>query len=100
MPRDAGAPHASPESDLTDREAEVLALVGDGLSNREIAHLLGIKRGTVRFHLREIHEKLGTEGDRDTLLSFGNGRRSGIFTWLAPVGSVYVPDDDTVRPYR
>jgi DNA-binding NarL/FixJ family response regulator len=43
---------------LTDREHEVLGLVREGLSNKEIAQQLGIGPGTVRAHLRSIFRKL------------------------------------------
>ena len=44
---------------LTTREHAVLALVADGLSNREIAHDLAISEHTVKFHLASIFGKLG-----------------------------------------
>ena len=44
---------------LTAREREVLALLADGVGNREIAHALGISEHTVKFHLGAIFGKLG-----------------------------------------
>ena len=44
---------------LTTREHDVLVLVADGLSNREIAHALAISEHTVKFHLASIFGKLG-----------------------------------------
>ncbi len=44
---------------LTDSELRVLALVGRGLSNEEIARELFIADTTVRTHLRHILDKLG-----------------------------------------
>jgi DNA-binding CsgD family transcriptional regulator len=41
------------------REREVLTLVGDGLTNREIARRLDISPGTVRAHLEHAYPKLG-----------------------------------------
>ena|SRR5579872_7330365 len=46
---------------LTDREAEVLSLVGDGKTGPEIAILLAISHDTVRKHTSRIFEKLAVE---------------------------------------
>jgi DNA-binding NarL/FixJ family response regulator len=43
---------------LTDRELDVLRLVVDGQRNKEIAAGLGISENTVKFHLRNILDKL------------------------------------------
>jgi DNA-binding CsgD family transcriptional regulator len=44
---------------LTPRERTVLALVADGLPNREIAYDLAISEHTVKFHLASVFGKLG-----------------------------------------
>jgi len=48
---------------LSGREIEVLQLVGDGRSNKEIGTSLGLSALTVKSHLARIARKLGT-GDR------------------------------------
>jgi DNA-binding NarL/FixJ family response regulator len=58
----APAPAASPPSDgLTPREVEVLRLIGDGRSNREIAAALVISEATVKTHVNNIFGKLGLD---------------------------------------
>lgn len=49
------------ESALTGREIEVLKLVGEGASNRDIAAKLFISENTVKNHLRNILQKLHFE---------------------------------------
>jgi DNA-binding NarL/FixJ family response regulator len=44
---------------VTDREREVLTLVGRGLSNREIAAELYITVATVKAHVARLFTKLG-----------------------------------------
>lgn len=44
---------------LTAREHDVVRMVAEGLSNREIAERLDITEGTVKTHLRAVFEKLG-----------------------------------------
>ena len=46
---------------LTDREREVIALVGEGLKNKQIGDRLSITETTVRHHLTSIFDKLGVE---------------------------------------
>ena len=48
---------------LTSRELEVLRVMADGKSNKEIATILGITEGTVKSHVNAIMRKLDA-GDR------------------------------------
>jgi DNA-binding CsgD family transcriptional regulator len=49
-----------PVAELTSREREVIARVAEGRTNHEIGLLLGISPHTVRKHLENAYEKLGT----------------------------------------
>ncbi|MEN4010755.1 MAG: response regulator transcription factor [Bellilinea sp.] len=44
---------------LTPREAEVLNVLAQGLTNKQIAHSLGISEHTVKYHISSIYSKLG-----------------------------------------
>jgi DNA-binding CsgD family transcriptional regulator len=48
-----------PLPSLTERELDVLALVAQGLTNRQISRRLFISPATVRTHLEHIYDKLG-----------------------------------------
>jgi DNA-binding NarL/FixJ family response regulator len=51
----------APAEGLTSREAEVLGLLAEGLSNKGIAARLGISEHTAKFHVNAILAKLGAE---------------------------------------
>jgi DNA-binding NarL/FixJ family response regulator len=51
----------SERADLTERELEVLHLVGRGLSNKEVAKAIGRMDETVKIHLKNIFVKLGVD---------------------------------------
>lgn len=50
------------ELDLTPAERDVFALMGEGLSDEEIALRLIVSVNTVKFHVRNIREKCGGVG--------------------------------------
>jgi DNA-binding NarL/FixJ family response regulator len=75
---DATAPatRALPDH-LTDREAQVLALIAAGLSNAEIAAKLYLSRSTVKTHINQIFAKTGS---RDRAQAIVYAHRHGITT--------------------
>ena len=64
-------PSETAKSRLTRREDEVAALVGRGLTNRQIADVLHVSERTVESHVQHILTKLGLQN------------RSGVATWVA-----------------
>jgi ATP/maltotriose-dependent transcriptional regulator MalT len=62
---------------LTVREQEVFEQMADGLSNRQIAHALGISEHTVKFHVSAILSKLGV-ATRSAAIR--HGMRQGLVT--------------------
>jgi len=55
---------------LTPRETQLLTLVGQGLTNKEIATELSLTEGTVKFYMSRLFKKMGV-GDRFELALFG-----------------------------
>jgi|SRR5215471_18018803 RNA polymerase sigma factor (sigma-70 family) len=43
---------------LTEREQEIVLLVAEGLSNKEIARRINLTEGTIKIHLHNIYDKL------------------------------------------
>jgi len=61
---------------LSQRESDVLALLVDGLANREIAERLFVGQETVKTHLHSLYRKLAV---RDRAGAVGLALRDGIF---------------------
>ncbi len=57
------------DSNLTQREREVLRLVAEGRTSQEIADLLGLSKKTVMCHRANMYQKLGTH-NRAELIRF------------------------------
>ena len=63
-------------TELTPRELEVLALIAEGLTNREIAGALFISQSTAKVHTRHILEKLGVRTRTEAALRAAEGFKS------------------------
>jgi LuxR family transcriptional regulator, maltose regulon positive regulatory protein len=69
------APSKAPPAPLTRRELEVLSLMGEGLSNIEIARRLYISPSTTKVHVHHILEKLRAKSRTEAVLE---GQRRGM----------------------
>lgn len=67
---------------LTERESQILVLLAEGLSNREIAAALHLSAETVKSYLRQVFAKLGLR-NRVEATTFVH--RSGAFNRFQPV---------------
>jgi len=54
-------------SEVTDREQEILNLIANGLYNKEVARVLSISEGTVKWHLKNLYSKLGVSSRTQAL---------------------------------
>ncbi|TWP36642.1 response regulator transcription factor [Leekyejoonella antrihumi] len=68
-------PDVTPPDELTDREAEVLALIAHGLTNPEIAARLYLSSHTIKTHINRIFTKTGS---RDRAAAIGYAHRHHI----------------------
>lgn len=66
-PRKAAANSASADRLLTVRETEILELFGKGLSVKGAARIFDISPGTVKWHVRNLYDKLGASSREDAL---------------------------------
>lgn len=70
-----------PWEKLTPREKELLAALADGRSNLELARELGLSVNTVKFHLRNLYDKLAIKNRAQAVAfyysSMGTPRRGG-----------------------
>ena len=58
----------TPAESLTPREADVLQLLAQGLTNKAIAHDLGISPNTVKFHINAILTKLDAQSRTEAVV--------------------------------
>lgn len=72
------------KTSLSPRETDVLELLLEGKSNKQIALALGITERTVEFHLKNLFEKVGVSSRVELILTLG--KSTGIFP-VKPVES-------------
>jgi DNA-binding NarL/FixJ family response regulator len=75
VPQGTAARAPAPPEVLSAREAQILALLAEGLVNKEIATRLGISRHTVKTHLAALFHKLGVSTRAEAVAA---GARAGV----------------------
>jgi len=74
VPGEPARPLPGLPGNLTAREAEVLTLIGEGLSNREIGERLVLGQATVKTHVNRIFAKTGVQSRAQAVrYAIGNG---------------------------
>jgi DNA-binding NarL/FixJ family response regulator len=73
----ATLPPAWPDA-LTEREREIIRLVGQGLSNKDIAYKLSISDSTVRHHMTSIFDKVGVPNRQKLLIHTHQSRATPV----------------------
>ena len=73
------------EAGLSPREAEVMTLISQGLSNREIADRVFVSINSVKTYIRSAYRKIGVEKRTQALLwAFENGFRPDTLRTIDP----------------
>jgi len=85
----ARGPAGDPSSVLTERERQIMHLVCEGLSNKEIGRQFKVSDGTVKIHLHHIYEKLAIH-NRTTLAALAAGKSRRLDSWLEEPDGVHV----------
>lgn len=67
----------TPLSRLTTRELELLGILADGWTNLQIATRTGISENTVKYHLKNLYDKLGVRNRAMAVALYANERRRG-----------------------
>jgi DNA-binding NarL/FixJ family response regulator len=82
------APESGERTRLSPRELEVLQLICDGLSNKEIAAKLGLSANTVAVHRANIMNTLGVHKTAELVVY---AIKNGLVTPLGPTGEPFDP---------
>ncbi|MGF7009321.1 LuxR C-terminal-related transcriptional regulator [Aminobacter sp. BE322] len=67
----------TPLSRLTVRELELLAVLADGWTNLQIATRTGISENTVKYHLKNLYDKLGVRNRAMAVALYASEKKRG-----------------------
>jgi DNA-binding CsgD family transcriptional regulator len=95
---DVAPRRARPTIALTGRERQIVALAGDGLTNKRIARHLGISPHTVKYHLETLFARLGVRTRAEAvarLLASAPAQRGAPLTSQQPTPATTNPPSET-----
>ncbi|WP_194480236.1 LuxR C-terminal-related transcriptional regulator [Bradyrhizobium sp. CCBAU 53338] len=78
---------------LTQRERQIVRLVSEGMSNKEIARQINVSQGTVKVHLHNIFQKLEIT-NRTVLATIALLQRTSVFGTLALAFLAFAIEDE------
>jgi len=68
---------------LTERETDIAKLLADGMSNSQISQSLNVSTETIKWHLKNLYQKLGVSSRTQAVIAL-SGQRSFLDTDAAP----------------
>jgi WD40 repeat protein/DNA-binding CsgD family transcriptional regulator len=104
--READLSKRSPESiveQLTLREQEILQMITDGCSNKDIAERLFVTVATVKWHIRQVYQKLHVRSRVQAIMRARNLNLIGstpAATEPLPIESTYIVLPEPENPYK
>lgn len=82
----AGAAGPTPRA-LTEQERRVVAELARGHSNRQIARALGLSEHTIKFHLKNVFNKLGVRSRTQVILHAASASSRPVAAFASVAGS-------------
>ena len=83
---------------ITERELEILRLISEGSSDREISQKLYLSINTVKWHNRQIYAKLGVSSRTEAVCQGCEVRPAGQMSHLQMIGQAPVIPNNLPAP--
>ena len=98
MDREGAGPKHATTIRLTPRESQLLAVLAQGLKNKQIASCLSISEGTVRIYLSRLFEKVGARDRFELALFAWQNAYCGQAAWDGRGGSGALKEEQLPGP--
>ena len=77
---------SDPLGELTARERELLVALANGWTNLQIASRIGISRNTVKYHLKNLYDKLGVSNRAMAVALYMSADHGCTLNSATPIG--------------